>query len=344
MKKNISLSQDAIMAVPVDCPEKLFSNSLSEAKLEYGRLAKAWHPDHCLAGGQVMAQINVLYERVQEKIKDGSYAEPGTIKFKKTDGSFYQVSYQAHHPFELGDLYISDTELTYAITKDNADLYERAKAAMSVFKFADAQMLSEMSRFLPKISKELKTADRLIMTIPKTADVFSLRDVMNHLKGKLDPKHAAWVISRLYNLGCYLKYAGLTHNDISPDTFFISPSQHTGHLLGGWWYSASIGRDLRALPNRSLNIIDPGFEPVASYKYDLDLLRATGREILGDITGSKLVRDKNIPKPLMQWAMSVGSSDAMKEYGYWMNTVLVDSFGARRFVELKLTSSDIYGA
>ena len=77
-------------------------------------------------------------------------------------------------------------------------------------------------------------------------------------------------------------------------------------------------------------------------KIDAELIRAVGRELLGDGVGSKLLSDPNIPNALLNWVRTAAIGDAYKEYEEWSKKVLKDSFGERRFVELKIQASDIY--
>jgi hypothetical protein len=80
----------------------------------------------------------------------------------------------------------------------------------------------------------------------------------------------------------------------------------------------------------------------ADFRTDLELVRAIGRELLGDITGVRLARDSAAPRAMIDWLRLPASDDPIEEYRTWRTQVLHDSFGARRFVELPLTQSDIY--
>ena len=45
---------------------------------------------------------------------------------------------------------------------------------------------------------------------------------------------------------------------------------------------------------------------------------------------------------MLDWLRLPALDDPIEEYRTWRTRVLHDSFGARRFVELPLTQSDIY--
>jgi hypothetical protein len=80
----------------------------------------------------------------------------------------------------------------------------------------------------------------------------------------------------------------------------------------------------------------------ANPEIDSELIKATGRELLGDGIGSKLLSDPGIPNALLNWLRTAGSGDAFKEYDDWVKMVLKDSFGERRFVKLEIQPSDVY--
>jgi hypothetical protein len=50
------------------------------------------------------------------------------------------------------------------------------------------------------------------------------------------------------------------------------------------------------------------------------------------------------PAPLVTWLRSACLEKLMPwdEYGIWSTDVLIKSFGPRKYVELKLTSDDVY--
>ena len=334
----------AIEILAVTKPEQMYSRDETVATIEYRKLSRIWHPDRKPGFDNVFAQVSTLYHKGVEKLKAGTWETPGLFTFTDTKDKKFEVRYKKHHVFELGDMYIGDYTITYMIHKDSQDLFDNAKGVIKGFKYANDKMQSEVARYLPVIHSENETADRLVLVVKKTPDLFLLRDVLDHLNGKMDPKHVAWVLNTIYNIACYLKFAGITHNSIGLDSYFISPQHHSGAMLGGWWYAAPIDSKLVAVPARTVTYAprDLTSKKIASMKIDSELIRATGRELLGDGNGSKLLSDPNIPNSLLNWVRTAGIGDAYKEYEEWSKKVLKDSFGERCFVELKIQSSDVY--
>lgn len=336
----------AVDILALKTPEQLFTGDEDVAKIEYRNLSKIWHPDRNKAANatEVFTHFKLLYEQAEVKFKAGTWETPGLHIFSDIRGKKFQIKYRRRHTFELGEMFVGDYSVTYFIDKSSKDLYENAVRTIKGFKFANDKMKAEVAKYLPEIHSENETADHMVLVVKKQPDMLLLRDVLDHLGGKIDPKHVAWILSTIYNLSCYLKYAGLTHNAISPDTYFISPPNHSGLLLGGWWYAAPANQKLVAVPARTVLYAPRNLTntKVADPKIDSELIRAVGRELLGDVNGSKLPADPNIPNALLNWLRTPGTGDAWKEYESWAKTVLKDSFGERRFVELKIQPSDVY--
>ena len=338
-----TLTEAQILAISV--PELMFTGEIATAKAEYRKLASKWHTDtNPGVNPKVISHINMLYDLAVKKLTSGDWVIPGLFQFETVQGKKFQLKYRRKHDIDLGEMYVGDNFVVFSVFKTDSDLVETAKKIINEFQYPNDKMRDEMSRFLPSVHDCHETSDRHVLLVKKTSDVFLLRDVIDHFGGKLDPKHAAWVISRLYNLACYLKFSGLVHCGISPMSVFISPKYHSGLLLGDWWYTTKVKQQMVALPSTTIILLTDSELKAkeAKFSFDLEAIRAIGREMLGDRHGSKLLMDKSLPKALVAWARSPATGDAFKEYDYWQSTVLIESFGKRKFVELDLSSSDIY--
>jgi hypothetical protein len=341
------ITADQLLGIPQAEPERLFSQcNKDQVKKEYRQLAMLWHSDHNKdpRATNVMQRITELYDKANDKIDQGKWEIPNTLIFETADGKKKKLSYLKKVPFELGQMYIADASVTFVVDKSERALYDNAKSIISGFKYPDDKMRPKLQRVLPQIKHHFETPDKLIMVVNKDPDEILLADILRHEKGKIDPKHAAWIISRLHNISCYLEWAGLTHNAMSIDTCFISPKDHRVNLLGGWWYACKEGAKLKALPPRTVAVAPPTLldKPIATKSTDMTLVRAVGREILGDATGRTLIGSKDIPKKIISWVNGASSGDAQEDFRVWSKEILTSSFGARRFVEMKIAPNDIY--
>jgi len=321
-------------------PEWLFTGTPDENKQKHRDLAKEWHPDvnKSKDAEHVFQHISVLWEQAEKKIADGCWGFAGKARFRKkrdlTCG--IDINYHRKHTFELGEYYIGDTAVVYELDKNHEDLFYNATTAIEHLKYPSKKVEEECSRYLPSLITAFETSEgKLMAAIRKTPDMFLLKDVFKHY-GTLHPTQAAWIMSTLFNLGCYLWVSDITHNDISLDTYFISPEKHSGALLGGWWYSSPRGMTLTQLPKRTFNYLPWKVKSTkkASRLTDQELIRLVGRELL--------VGGSGVPEPMKEWLNAIASEDAVTAYSHWTKEVLIQSFGKRRFVKMDLDANQLY--
>jgi hypothetical protein len=340
------LSAAAILAIPADEPERLFPKDADALKKSFRKLAMRWHPDRCTEGSAaaVFAHLELLRGKGEEKLAEGTWQTPGLLELTATNGKAYEIRYGQRSTFELGTQYTSTAQVVYVVDKAYADLFKNGVAAIKGLKFAHDGMRKEMARNLPVIKAEIETKDAHVLVLEKAPDMIRLRDLLEQTGGAMDPKHVAWTLSNLYNVACYLRFNQLTHNDLSLDTVFVSPEHHGGTVLGGWWYATACKSKLKALPTRSVERApsDVLRSHKADARVDLELIRAIGRELLGDPLGTRLSWSKEVPKAFATWLRAPASADALADYKAWHGHVLPGSFGPRRFVKWDKPLSNPY--
>jgi hypothetical protein len=327
-------------------PGEIFPADPAAIKAEYTRLAKIWHPDcngNSAEATEVMIKINALYERAMELTLAGKWRKPGFLKLRCRDGKVRELKYRKEQAFELGTMYICDSVVIYLVEGRYKDLYINAEQMIKRLKFADAKMKAEMSKCLPEIISQFETMDgQLGMVFKKDPDMLLLEDVLAYYNGRVPDRHVAWILGTLYNLACYLDYAGITINAISTATYFISPKWHCGAILGGWWFAVPAGAKMLGVPEKIFDILPPA--PLntgySSIQTDLEAIRLIGRELLGDRTGMRL-EDYGVPGPLAVWLRGASAGSAFEEYARW-GRVLDDSYGARVFVKMELDADKVY--
>lgn len=343
-----TLTAAALLAIPEDRPERLLKGSLDEVKRAYRKLAMQWHPDRSSDPGAlaVFQHIGRMLDKAEEKIALGDWPCRGTLRLVSCEGKTYEINYLRRHRFELGTMYVASTAVAFEVDRAHADLVGSAERVIAGLTYADDGMRAQIARHLPAFpfAGAFRTETAHVVVIRKTPDLLLLRDVLDHFDGRLDPRHVAWVVSSLLNLCCYFQHAGITHNALSPDTCFMSPAGHGVAVLGGWWYAAASGERMVAAPASTLAWAPHDLMTTrqADIRTDLELVRAIGRELLGDVSGIRLARESAAKQAMINWLRLPASDNPIEEYRTWCTQVLHDSFGARRFVELPLTQSDIY--
>ncbi len=346
MNNVTALSAEALLAIRPSEPERLFTGDEDTAKQEFRALASLWHPDRRPDAGitAVFQHLTRLYDAAVRKLRGGIWQTPGLLVLRATDGATYQIRYRREREFELGRLFVGSEIVAYVVAKEHADLFQNALQTIDRLPCANARMAAEVGRYLPESVRHFETEDGRVLVLRKTPDLVLLRDLLDHCGGRMDARHVAWIVSSLLNLACYLDYARLAHNAILADTWFVSPPQHTGALLGGWWYAVRQGERMRAAPAATVQHapFDVMDRRRGDIRTDLELIRALGRELLGDAPGARLAREKAAPQPMLDWLRLPAGGSALRDYQIWMNRVLKDSFGKRRFVKLDVSAEDLY--
>jgi hypothetical protein len=340
-----TLTADALLGIHE--PERVFAANFKEIATLYHRLAKIWYPDQnkSAQARAVFEHIVALKNSAEKKLTDGTWQEPGCFTCRLANGKLFKVRSDARRDFDLGTMHISPTTVTYVISKEYETLFRNALANFAKLPFADDKMKKMYATRLPTTFKTYETTDSLIVTVRKAKDEVLLRDLIPHLKKERLDCHAAWITSRLIEMVRYLDYAGLSHNAITPDTVFVSPQGHSISLLGGWWYAKPLGQQLDFVPGEAIDYLpqNAGTTPaIATLKVDLEMVRATSREILGDRGGTRLSLLKTAPEPVLTYLRTPSSGDPQNDLATWYEKIMPQAFGPRRFTELKVTYSDIY--
>lgn len=344
--KILGWSAEEWLRIPVTEPERAFSNDRAECESERHLLLKKWHPDVSKdpKATEVFQQIGLLFKAAIKKLENGTWTLPDQITFTDRYDRKFNMKYRRAHDFELGKMFVGETNLLFAVDSKYDQLYANGVLLMQGFKYASPDMQKEMERFLPKCKTLIQGISHEYVVVGKTTDVVLLRDLFTHHNGKLPAKHVAWIVSSMLNIVCYLDWAELSHNAISMDTFFVSPEHHGGLLLGGWWYATAFGSKLTQVPNRTAELMSSmqRHSRLADRTLDQDLVRATARELLGDPAGTRLRSDPEVPIALADWLLTSASEKPVKDYSIWLNKVLPAAFGKRRFQKLDVTPTDIY--
>jgi hypothetical protein len=326
------ITLEALLRIPADEPERLFTRA--GFKTEYRTLAGRWYAAARTdaAASEAVGHLNVLYKHAKMKLAAGEWERPNVRIVRSAHGEVIELPYRVRRRFELGEMLIGDDYIAYLVELAHRDLFERATAALNAFVYADAAMQAVIEPHLPTRHRTFEgaaTASRpaaLIMIVPKTADLLCLADVLAHLGNAMDPKHVAWIMTRLHDLACWLQWSNRHHNDIALDTVFVSPQLHAVAVLGGWWYATRGDEALHALPARTVDAMPA------------DVLRSKRSDRL---LGCELLGSAPAPHPMNTWLRTASAGDALTDYFEW-GRVRDKTFGKRTFIPLGITADHLY--
>jgi len=317
----------------------LFPGDDAAVSARFRALALKWHPDRNRSpdAATVFAHIAELHEAA----KRSSAPVSRERVFRARDGRTFRFSHLASHVTDFGETLVGLRHIAHVVPADLSDLAVRADAFAP--RFADDGMRVEMERFLPHRHATLDTAEGMVFVETKTPDQVLLRDLLR--LAPFDPRHAAWMATRLVNLACWLQWSGIAHGAIGPDTLLVSPEFHSVALTGPFLSARSFGRPPVALPERTLSVCPryalDGVE--ADVRLDPELVRQTLRECLGDPAGTRLAADPDFPKPFAAWLLTPAPKGAQGDFPAW-EQARDASFGARRFVQWDLDPAALMAA
>jgi hypothetical protein len=340
-----TLSASQILAIAPTEPERLFSGDPASLRHEFAVLAKCWHPDcnGASEAAKVMERVVILHNAARRKHAIGEWSAPGVIRIDTTTGNSFVLKVKRRHEFELGEMAVAINRVGFLVEKEHTTLFETGLRRIKEIRYLDDRIRGDLAKFMPDVRGVYETAKHRVAIIAKTEDVILLKDLVAHVGGQLPPKHTAWVVSSLLNLACFFEATGLTHNAISPETIFVTAKHHAVYVLGGWWYAAPTGSRIELLPEMTYVLMPRSMATSkrADIRLDLESIRAVGRTILGDSTGLGLVGREDLPKPMTNFLRLPSSGSAIEDYRAW-GKALKDSFGPPRFVELPISSRDVY--
>ena len=322
--------------------EPIFPSDPAEARALYRRLMRRWHPDGNPdpQATAVTATIQVLYRRS----RSATPSTLPTVDIVDEHGRHFRFKALDQQPFELGVFLRARRRIAWHVRTEHVALAQAFARRAQGWQFSHPEMRAQMAPLLPRLDAVVVGPDAALLVLHRDPGLVRLRDVIGHFQtqeGGMPARHAAWIVSGLYHLACYLEISGVVHQAISIDTVWIHPQQHSVHLLGGWFHTREQGEPVQTLPLSSMDCVDRRYrqEKCADARLDRALVRAVGREILGDRQGLRLPLD--LPSPLREALCLPGGSSALADYRHWREA-LAAAFGPPTFVPMPLTASNLY--
>lgn len=318
----------------------LFPYGEDEVKSKYKELVKEWHPDTNSNPDalNVFTKITELYDRASELLENGQWEKTNYILISKDNGKKIVLNYDTYFDFELGTCYVTKTKIVYILGEDKEKYYNNAIQRINSIRYKDKKMEDDLSRFFPKIYQTFKTTSgEYVIVFDKPEGVYPLKNVFEYFGEKIDDRHVAWIISRLCNLTCYLKFNGLVHNGININNCFVSPKDHSILLIGGWWYTTKEDERMIGTTKDIFSIMSVSSKESkkSSSLTDLESVKLLGRQLLGETNCRKLSLDNSIPKPFIIFLTGGSCNNSYEEFTKW-DKALEDSYGKRKFINMEI--------
>lgn len=331
------------MALGEGSARAIFGGAPAARQALYRRLVKRWHPDRNRdpLAHDVFVRLQALYAKATVGTDSGDIEE--TVVDGR--GRRFRFAGQAREAFELGTFLRGQATLAYRVAPAHEDLFANAVARVQGLAYATDAMRQQMAPLLPGLHAHPWGPEGGLLVLRRDPAALRLRDLAVHYRreGQSVPaEHVAWILSGLFHLACYLEHAGLAHHGIGLDSAWVVPERHTVHLWGGWFYARRFGEPLAALPSAAADMAAHRYleAKVAGPGLDRALIRAVGRELLGDRQGQRIPATA-APKPFIDALRMPAGASAVEDYRAW-KAVLRASFGPPTFVPMTLNASTLY--
>jgi hypothetical protein len=341
------LTKEEILKVAIANPEKIFSGDLINLKKTYRILSIAWHPDKNKNPDSqiVFAHISSLYHSAVEKFNKGLLgSNKNIIDIIDKKGNESTLKFYKERKTEMGNMYISNKFVTWKFKNEFMNDIKKGLSNLSKLSFRNDKMKTDFKKYIPELYRNIESENYSYLIFSKESRFINLSDILDYYNGKIDAKHVAWILSVIYNQICFFHFNKIMHGGLTIENIYIDPKMHDGIILGGWWFSLKDKEKLSILPKKAVDVAPVSMlnSKKADLLLDLEMIKSIGIQLLGYKNGIQLVDDKTVPEPLTEWLRTASLGEAIKDYSFWFNEVLPQSFGKRKFVEMNININDIY--
>lgn len=326
----LTATAEAVLSAP---PESLVPHWPATASTARS-LLHHWHPDR-----NADPNATAVFAHLQVVRRAWKARQRPLERVWTTSQGTFALRYLRQRPTAVGATWYGHAVLVDEVAAEAADLIAPAQALLKGLSFGTPAMAAQFRPMLPSPARHLTGSVHLLVR-PRPPGMVRLAELLAHLGGALPPRHVAWIGSALWNLACYLEYAGVVHHDLSVETVWVHPEDHRIAVLDPWLYARPIGAALVAFPARTQRLAPQAYldKRLSHFAMDHHLIRALLRELLGDATGMAL--DPSVPVPLATFVRLPASGTAQHQYAAW-KAVLLASFGKPAFVPLAITPATL---
>ncbi len=269
---------------------------------------------------QLYQQFEQVFASLLNQTKESAEAEEGfwleaqEEELTKEDGTVISIHYLFKQKADVATMYVAKKNVIYIFEAQFEKFASHYVQTVNSIEFPTPEMEVELKQYIPNIVMKCRLKDGgILIAVEKPTGVYPLSSI-----GILIDRHVAWVISRLENLCCLLSYNQIVLQGLKMKNLFVNPATHQIYLYGGWWYAKK----------------DTGTK-------DLEDLRLTAAQLLGYPDLQSLKKDTVLPKDFQKFLTEKGKDNAVDDFKEW-DTVLIKSYGERRFIPLKIKEEIIY--
>lgn len=261
--------------------------------------AKTFMTDADFKGNEEFRKKLLLYLKAEADNKEFDYGADtlwqcnGEDRFLMQNGQELTIKYMYKYDYKGCICYVAKENAVYVFDNVREKTAFLAGIKKLVFPEADAKL----DRCFPSLKMEVSLSDgKEVLVFTRRPNFFPVELFM-----PFPSEHLAWVISRMENICCELRYSEIEHGGIDMTSIWVNPITHEGAIFGDW-------RNVKPL---------------------------SGTRDLADLRKTAIVLAENTRKPIELYEFLNGSParDAFEDFSKW-DTVIEKGFGGHRFVKM----------
>lgn len=327
------------------CSE-IFTQNIDSVNKDYKKFLKVIHPD--LNGGdrkfvEATQKLTELHDKAIKLLGRGEWDEGNVVYFPLVNGKKLKVKYLKEMPFELGRSFVCQNYIIYFIDEKYSAYYRRyhPETIVNAGRYDNRlqEILKSIKMAMPLTTNTYSCKNGFLVIQHRNYGEIPLSLVLKYYNNHIPAEHVAWIMTRLLNIECYFMSVNYTYNAFDINNLYVLPENHLIILHGGFWYSTRFGDKLVGLSNFVYQNVtgDTKKNGISEVVDDFWCIKAIGRNLIG--ARSKLSK-VDCPKPLLDYLFnkSFESKNQYQIMTEW-EKIIHDSFGKRKFVEMKINKN-----
>ena len=194
--------------------------------------SKSFMTDADFKGNEEFRKKLLEYYKAQADNKEFDYSSDtlwkcnGEDNFVMKNGQNLSVKYMYKYDYNGCVSYVAKENAVYVFDNDKSKSDFMNGLQRLVFPEADVKL----ERCFPKLKMEIELSDgREVLVYIRRPNFFPAE-----LFAPVASEHLAWMISRMENICCELKYSNIQHGGIDERSLWVNPITHEGALFGDW--------------------------------------------------------------------------------------------------------------
>jgi serine/threonine protein kinase len=226
---------------------------------------------------------------------------------------------------DLRSIYACDDKIVKVPLVDSKSANKLAKKEAGLLTlFSEKAAGLSYQYYFPSLVDSFSDNGKLINVTSHREVLYSVADLLKKFPNGLEGRHIGWMAKRILTVLGFVHYCGYTHGAITPEHIMFGPSDHSG-VLTGWIHAEKHGDKIKTIPASRRSLYPDFAKDGLTPKVDIAMMGKSLTLLAGDLPK----RLKNFLK-----ALSLGVAGSAWDLEEDLSSILKDTYGAPKFVEL----------